>query len=258
MVFYEWLKGHDVLTWLEPLWESGRWFMNSDGKLEAVRTQAALDTPWVHHGHLDKNNCVFGQLVFNTISRKISQHFADMRPFVPSGCQNCYKVVVRPQNLIQLFALDDLQTNFGHPCKAGIELRPSVEGLYGGYFYNQGLEDGKACYVRVRAAIDANPHLGPEVPVILKRGCTEMEHETGPSDKWEVSEEQVIIENLVREWVVLAPDLDAQPEPIVWRTKRKWIEFARQNGDKTYKKFTGGKLIVPGYVTYHDKEEAYV
>jgi len=252
IALYEWLKGHDVLTWLEPLWESGRWFMNSDRKLEATRTQVALDTPWVHHGHLDENNCMFGQLIFNTISRKISQHFADMKPFVPSNCQNCYKVVAKPRTLVQLFALDDLQVKLGLPCKCGIELRPSVEGLYGGYFYNRGLEAGRVCYWKVRAAIDTDPYLGPEVPVILKRGCTEMEHETGPSDKWEITEEQTIIENLVKEWIVLVPDLNDQPEPVIWRAKRKWIEFARENGDMTYKKFTGDKLIVPGYVTYHE------
>lgn len=249
---YEWLKGHDVLTWLEPLWESGRWFLNKDGKLEAKRTQAALDTPWVHHGHLEENECMFGQLIFNIVSRRISQHFADMKPFVPSRCQNCFKVVARPQTLVQLFALDELQVRLGRPSKCGIETRQSVDALYGGYFYNKGLEAGKECYQEVRSALDDDPYLGPAVPLILKRGCTEMEHETGPSDKWEVSEEQMVIEDLVRDFIVLEPDLNDQPEPIVWRTKRKWIEYARMNGDKTHLKFTGGELIVPGYVTYHE------
>lgn len=247
---YDWLKGHDVFTWLEPLWSSGRWFLNDDSKLEAVRTQIAIDTPWVHHGHLDANHCMIGQLLFNTISQGIKQHFADFAPFVPSGCQDCYKVVVRPQTLIQLFALDDLEAKIGHPCKCGIEMRTSVDALYGGYFYNRGLESGRECYRKVREAIDNDPHLGPDVPVILKRACTEMEHLAGASDKWEIHPEQMVIEDLVKEWIVVAPDANKQPDPIIWRTKRKWIEWARSHGDKTYLKFTGDKPIVPGYVTY--------
>jgi hypothetical protein len=103
----------------------------------------------------------------------------------------------------------------------------------------------------VREAVTADRLLGPDVQVILKRGCTEMEHEAGPSDQWEVSDEQVVIETLVREWIVLTPDIKEQPQPIIWRTMRKWIEHARMNGDKTYLKFTAGKPIVPGYITYH-------
>ena len=249
--FYEWLKGHDVFSWLEPLWNSGNWFINWNGKLEPIRTQVAPDTPWVHHGHQERADCFLGQLVFSVVAQRMKEFFADGESFVPSACQDCYKVVVRPKTLIQLFALDDLQANLGLPCKCGIEPRGSVHGLYGGYFYNRSLVAGQECYRKVRMAIDEDSYLGPKIPIILKRACTEMEHGVGPSDKWIISEEQQVVEELIREWLVIPDDFQDQPTPVIWRTKRKWIEFAYAYGDETYKKFTGGKPITPGYVTYH-------
>ena len=247
---YDWLKGHDVYTWLEPLWSGGRWFINLDGKIQPVRTQIAVDTPWVHHTHQEHPYCFMGQTLFNTVSRAMKQHFSDGETFVPSGCQNCYKVVVRPKTLVQLFALNELEERLEHPSKCGIEMRPSVGALYGGYFYNQGIKEGQECYQKVRQAVTDDLHLGPDVAVILKRACTEMEHAVGPSDKWTVTEEQKVVEELCAQYLELDRDLNDQPEPVIWRTKRKWIEWAFAHGDETYKQFTGGKSITPGYVLY--------
>lgn len=255
---WEWLKAHDILEWLRPLWDGGGWYLKPDGKLTPNRAQVAIDTPWVHHGHTQWARChIWSKVIFQVISQSMGKHFSDGVPFVPSGCQGCYKVVVRPRTLVQLFALDDLEAALGHPSKCGIEVRQSVHGLYGGYFYNAGLEAGLACYDRVRSEVDADKHLGPDVAVILKRGCTEMEHACGPSDQWAVTPEQEVVEALVDRWVEWEADDGEQPEPVVWMVKRRWIEFAFANGDETYKQFTGGKPIVPGYVTYHGRDRIW-
>lgn len=250
---YEWLKGHDVLEWLRPLWDGGGWHINRDGKVEQIRSMVAVDSPWVHHGHTDWAKCLlWNNIMFMAVSRRMPQHFADMDPFVPSGCQGCYKVVVRPQSLYQLFALNDLQVKLGRPSKCGIELRDSVGGLYGGYFYNHGLDAGRECYRAVRAAVDADHDLGPQVPILLKRACTEMEHACGPSDRWTVTEEQKVVEALVEAHVVAVKDMSEQPLPVVWNIQRRWIEWAWSHGDATYKRFTGGRPVSPAYVTYHE------
>jgi hypothetical protein len=249
---YEWLKGHDILEWLRPLWDGGGWTLNKDGKVEMIRNMVAINTPWVHHGHTGWAKCMlWNNVMFRAVSQNIGKHFADMGPFVPSGCQNCFKVVVRPQTLIQLFALDELEIRLGRPSKCGIELRESVHGLYGGYFYNQGKDAGLECYREVRQAVDQDEGLGSDVAVILKRSCTEMEHLVGPSDQWEISEEQKVVESLIEAWTVSEKDVSEQPEPVIWNVKRRWIEWAFAHGDETYKQVTGGKSIVPGYVTYH-------
>lgn len=251
---YDWLKGHDILEWLRPLWDGGGWYLRKDGKIVPNRAMIAIDTPWVHHGHTQWAKChIWSKVMFQVISLQMGKHFADGVPFVPSGCQGCYKVVVRPRTLVQLFALDELEKAMDRPSKCGIEVRQSVHGLYGGYFYNAGLEAGQECYAAVRAAVDKDNLLGPNIPVILKRACTEMEHACGPSDQWEVTEEQKVVENLVNEWVDWESDQEDQPDAVVWRVKRTWIDFAFASGDSTYKQFTGGRPIVPAYVTYHDR-----
>ncbi|KPK37048.1 MAG: hypothetical protein AMJ69_12720, partial [Gammaproteobacteria bacterium SG8_47] len=111
------------------------------------------------------------------------------------------------------------------------------------------------CYKTVRAAVDAEPLLGPDVPVILKRACTEFEHEVGPSDKWEVTDEQRHIEALVDRWVVQDPMVQDQPDYLINRVHRRWVEFAYAAGDGTYAHFTNGEPIYPAYVTYHHLAE---
>jgi len=249
---YDWLLAHDVYTWLRPLIDGGAWVVQDNGRLRPKFKQFATETPWVHHGHAGFDCFVWSSIMFNIVSLNMGNLFIGGKPFVPSGCQNCYKVVVRPKTLVQLFALNDLQERSGRPSKCGIEVRPSVHGLYGGYFYNAGKEAGEECYLAVREAVDNDPYLGEDVAVILKRGCTEMEHAVGPSDEWEITEAQETIEKLVKEWVVQSERDVPQPDPLVWHVKRKWIEFAWQNGDTTYSKFTKGKSLFPAYKTYHN------
>lgn len=250
---------NDVLGWLRPLWDGGGWTMGDDGILRQRQSQIAIDTPWLHHGHADYANCMlWHQVMFNLISERIEKLLPDTgKRFVPSGCQNCWKVVVRPQTIVQLFALNELQSKSDRPSKAGIEPRSTVEGSYGGYFYNDSYELGQESYVWVREAVDNYPNLGPEVPVILKRACTEMEFSVGPSDQWEVTEEQKRIEALIEKWVEINPEAGKrqQPENVITRVMRRWIEFAAERGDMTYLVFTGGKRVNKSYVTYHEDDQ---
>lgn len=251
---WEWLKAHDVLEWLKPLWDGGGWYFNDDGKLEINKQAIAIHTPWVHHGHTGWARCMlWSRVMFYAASMQMPKCFADGEMFVPSGCQNCYKVVVRPKTVTQLFELDKLEEEMGRASKCGIEVRDSVHGLYGGYFYNLGLDAGLECYKAIREAVDQR--LGKDVAVILKRGCTEMEHAVGPSDKWEITDEQKEVERLITDWIVEPEKNEGnQPEAVIWHVKRKWIEYAFKHGDVTYKELTNDKSIVPGYVTYHGGE----
>jgi len=250
---WEWLCARDVVEWLRPLWEGGGWHLCEDGKLRINMKRLMLDTPWVHHAHNCDNNCGYwNQILFTTVGLRMPRLFADGQVFVPAGCQDCWKVVVRPRTLLQLFALDDLQERLGRPAKCGIELRDTVPALYGGYFYHRSREEGEAGYDLIRKAVDEDPYLGPGVGAILKRGCTEMEHAAGPSDKWEVHDWQAVVEKLIDDFIVFEKIEAMLPEQVVWHTKRRWIEFAYANGDETYKRFSGGKALKPDYVTYHE------
>lgn len=247
--YYDWLRQNDVVEWVKPLLQQAGWaWREADGKLHAQFKPGIYDTPW-HHVKSDyRLKCgLWHQIMFDLVGSRLPSG----SKFVPSKCQNCYKVVVRPQTLVQLFALIDIQKELGRPSKAGIERRESVFGLYGGYFYNVGLKEGKECYNIVRKAVDENKHLGPDVPVILKRACTEYEMALGDSDKWEITEEQLRIEALLDRWLITDDVEMKQPEKMVHHVQRKWIEWAFANGDETYGKFTNGEPLYPPYKTYH-------
>lgn len=244
---YDWLVNRDIVEWVKPLILQAGWYWREDGKLAAQMMPGIYDTPW-HHVKSDwRLKCgLWHQIMFDLVGQVLPSG----KRFVPSKCQNCFKVVVRPQNLVQLFALKDVQITLDRPCKCGIERRETVHGLYGGYFYNVGLEEGLECYKIVREAISINKYLGEDVPVILKRGCTEYEHAVGDSDEWEITDEQRMIEGLLDRWLVVDDIEHKQAEKLIHHVHRKWIEWAYAMGDPTYSQFTGGKPLYPPYKTY--------
>lgn len=252
-MYYQELGHADIIGRVKALLQQQGFFLrDEDGKITAELHQD-WSTPW-HHNHCDpvndKTDCfLWHKVMFDTIGG-----------FVPSGCQQCFKVVIKPRTLRQLFALLELQTEFVHPCKCGIEIRPAVHGLYGGYWYNHGLEEGLACYRMVKQLVAANPDLSPllnegdqaGVPtrLLLKRACTEFEHAMGRSDLWEVTPQQLEIEALVNRYFARKTALP-QGKHVITYLHRQWIEWAYAHGDETYKDFTGGIPLHAPYVTYH-------
>lgn len=246
--YYDQAKANDIISLVRPLLQqAGYRLRDGDGKIYAD-TFMAWETPWHHVYHADGLDChTWHKVMFDVIYQRLGKRYA------PSKCHGCWKVVVRPHNLKQLFALLHLQMRMGRPSKCGIEVRPTVNGLYGGYFYNHGPEAGLECYEAVRAEVDNDPLLGPDVPVILKRACTEFELYCGPSDEWEVNQEQMGIENLVNKWFVRDIVQRSQPDHAIATVHRRWIEWAYQCGDQTYLEYTGDNpdAVYPRVVTYH-------
>lgn len=259
---YDHLKSYDIVRLLKPLLDSGNFHLRpEDGKIKPTQVTISRDTPWIHVKHTTTFNCgLWHQITFNQVVLTLPQ---DQR-FVPRHCQSCWKVVVKPNTLQQLFNLLEMQKELDRPSKCGIETRESVPGLYGGYFYNKTFEEGLECYDTVKNAMLENEFLTPLVDevdgqgrtarIILKRGCTEYEHEIGDSSKWQITPEQEFLEDLIETYFVSEHFLFTQPEHVLWSIKRRWIEWAWQNGDKTYAKYTGGKPLYPKYVTYHQPE----
>ena len=259
---YEYFRSYDIVGMLAPLLDGGNHYLRQkDGKAKAKVISLARDNPWVHVGHLQKNDCgLWNQLTF----KGIVPNLPSGRRFVPRGCHECWKVCVKPRTLQQLFNLHEVQKKLHRPAKCGIELRPSVPALYGGYFYNASLDEGLECYDIVKNEILKNDYLAPLVDevdvhgkttrIILKRACTEFEHMFGDSTKWKITPEQEFIEDLIADYVVSENFKIPQPDHLKWNVKRRWIEWAWQNGDPTYALYTDGKPLYPSYVTYHQPE----
>jgi len=186
-----------------------------------------------------------------------------LHDIIPSPCRCCWKVVVMPKTLKQLFQLLQIEDAMAKAdaycyCKCGIELRQDVERNYGGYFYCNSLSQGLERLEQVRANVKANMEDGENVPVILKRGCTEYERKYGPSDKWDELAEKGNWDALFnRLLAVFKIDKQFHKQPLLVQKHiiMKWFAHATSIGDPTIPELNGGQKMYPGYVTYEMPKE---
>lgn len=200
------------------------------------------DAPWVYVKSSPDLRCdIFHRVFFGTVG------------MIGSRCRECWKVVVRPRNLIELFDLYELQRTMGVPCKCGVEPRVTVDGLYGGYFYCKGKEEGLERYKEVRTLI--NKHLSKSTTVILKRYCTEFEigpKALGPSNELpDITEDELWLEKYIMDHFPSVGFGTPQPDHITASVMQEWIHWAYKNGDPTYSEFTDGSPLFKPVVTYH-------
>lgn len=239
----------DLVGKLRPLLEKQGYILRpEDSKFVPRQVSVAWDAPWIYVHADPMARCDLYHRVFYNILDHIH-----------SFCRNCWKVVVRPQNLKQLFDLYEIQRDMGVPCKCGLELRKTVSGMYGGYFYNRSYEQGLERYEEVRKLVDEN--LSSEVPVILKRYCTEFEiggeniKGKGPSDQTpEITSEEKEMEEYVEAHFPRVVANNPQPKHLIAHVMKKWIHHAFEHADETYKLFTNGEKLSQNYITYHNKE----
>lgn len=273
------LVNADILEKGKALFAQGFSIRPRDNKIAPAVPGKSFNVPWVYVCPDDSKDCGFWhQVIFDTYG------------LFPLGCLDCWKVVVRPKTVKQLFALHEYQdseykysrTKNGTPagyCKCGIELRKYVHGNYGGYFYNSSLEEGLQCYEKVRA--DITKYIGADISVTLKRACTEYELKYGDSSRWEELLEKGSYEDKDGN-VITVPPLDVlkqkieaiklnvsmtaedmqaeegynvqQPGYVKIHVMRSWLERAYDVGDPTALEFNeGGKLYYTPPVTYHNR-----
>ncbi len=173
---------------------------------------------------------------------------------LPSPALDCYKIVVRPRTVIELMALQKLQAKGKLSGKCGYESRPEVGANYGGYFYTRSLEEGQKVKEIVRGIV--SDAIDPEVPVFLKRGCTELERPIpkgyGPSDKWQLQPGQEVFEKKLESIFddSFRKTGATQPEDLKREIIESWLYFAHDRADFSYLEFTNGKYLYPQFVTY--------
>ena len=192
---------------------------------------------WIY-AHYASHNCTF----LNTfLYGLISQNLPPDQRFIPTECLDCYKVVVRPESLEDLYRLKDIQKEMDYPSKCGIEKRTAVDALYGGYWYCMGLEHGLEMLDIVNFGLS-----GTNMKPFLKRGCTEFEAEHGPSDQWQEKPGQKAIEDEAISRIHFDNFKYPQTESDKRRIMSEWARWATDLGP----------VYVPGghkYVTYGEK-----
>lgn len=244
--YYDELVRDDIIGKLQPLFESNRLVIDTDGRIVERNSSGrflAWNSPWIHRNILGDRNCDLWHLTYQLLN------------FVPTQCRNCWKVVVTPLTLKQLFRLERYQFVSSRNCKCGIELRAYTRKFYGGYWYNDTRELGEECFAKVKADM-MMIGLG-DCPIILKRYCTEFEREFGGTKNYKKPDDQDHWEKLIRSHVLYgATPTSGQPEFLKRHIRRRWIEFAWRHGDETVYEYTGGKDIYAPLDTYHEGIES--
>jgi len=217
------LRPQDAGTWLRPHGE-------------------ATPSDWIREKRDASRNCRFYMgVMFNHVYRKRQ---------VPAGCASCFKVKVVPRTLQELVALRDVGHALPYTYKCGVEAAATyTSGIYGGYFYLNGLDAARAAHDLIRDAVDRHAKLGSDVPVFIKRGCTEYEVHCGPSDRYTFQPEQAALEAALLGRI----HLERSPESNrvrVQQTMAHWIRQAYRLGDDSYLAFTGGRRLYPAVVRY--------
>jgi len=237
---YNEMKRLDIVNILSPEFNAGTLKIREDGRIQITSTIEA-NSPWVHAQYLEDAHCSFNwQVCYYKFG------------FIHSRCQDCYKVVARIETLEQMMEVMELQAEQAIPCKCGIEDRMHVNGNYGAYWYNTGLEDGLDMLDRIREELKP---LGIE-DIFLKRACTEYEHGKGDSNRWEVTEGQKAFEDKLEEMFILDIPKSVDPE---WRKEHtlcNWVEFAHSRGDMSYLKYTNNMPLYPAYRKYEREDAA--
>jgi hypothetical protein len=229
----------DIINYMMAGFQAKDCYIRKDNKI-ALITRPAYTSPWVNAKVATDRNCPRYQGVYHSIFG-----------FIPTKCMGCWKVVARPRNLIELFEVLEYQKELRLPSKSGMEIRITVSGNYGSYWYTNSQEEGLDLLDTVRKDF-------PKADAVLKRGCTEFELSHGRSDLWEHTAHSQAMEEFLEAtlmevtWDGKPVELSGKnsPQYVIDHTKRRWIEFAYDRGDQSYKYYTKGHPIFPTTVKY--------
>jgi len=233
-----------------PEWKLQHYIDSETSKITTKPT-ADWESPWdfINNDPKRTNQC------------RDAQDFFKMYDMVPPFCIDCWKVVVKPQKHSELIALRNLQIEMAAEdpecwCKCGIELRTYVPGLYGGYFYTNSKEAGLKRLDQVRKKV-CQCDMDPNVPIILKRYCTEFEIKLGDTAKYKMPDNAEALEEYYLSTLAKRTYMKPQPELIKLEVHMGWIDFGWKFGTPEDRKeiedtYNDGKPLHPKPRTYEE------
>ena len=99
----------------------------------------------------------------------------DTYNIIPEFCFSCYKVLIEPQTVVELFKLmlifNDITLPLDNTRKCIVEVRPEIPGTYKGLIYCQDLAQANEI-MEFTGKIIRN-RISKDIPVSIKRGCSE-------------------------------------------------------------------------------------
>ncbi|MBF0358328.1 MAG: tetratricopeptide repeat protein [Magnetococcales bacterium] len=94
---------------------------------------------------------------------------------IPEFCFGCYKVVIEPRDVVELFKLMvvfyNIELTNDNSRKCMVELRPAISGTYKGFVYCNSIAQGEEILDIVKQEV--GKRVSPDIPISLKRGCSE-------------------------------------------------------------------------------------
>lgn len=174
---------------------------------------------------------------------------------IPRFCFDCYKVVIAPRDVVELFKLVVLYDKYPLPNdnvrKCMVEGRPDVPGTYKGLIYCQGLADGKRILALYHGLL--RDEISGNIPVELKRGCSEYgiaypDYKRLADDpqsmvyreEWKAVEEQADREQVFQTPPVKPPS-PGGPQFALRDAEAMlaWLKYAATIGDPSYLRISG-------------------
>jgi len=219
----------------------------SDGRIDYVANQQNPMTPWIFIKTCPHRHCQLWNGVYFPIFN-----------LIPSFCRFCcWKVVIKPKTVESLFTLYDFLCHLNVNSKCGIDHRPTTEGPYAGFIYNDSLQLGREMYERVLLEMQDWFNLATFPDVFLKRGCTEMEMSL-PSDCWDtVNKDQIELEQKLDEVFVKREDCGVQSDWLIQYKKSEFIRHAIEIGDKTWRRLVNDPSRYIPHTVHYETDESF-
>ena len=226
---------------------NGEFSIQVSGRLAPSNPKGARQIPWIFiNTNVRHKFCS----IWNSV-------YCGKFKLIPTHCRfSCWKTVIKPRNILELFECHDALKSLDLPSKIGIDVRDYTYGAYAGFIYADSLEQGKEYYQLARDRIDK------KIPIILKRGCTEMER-LRPSNTWDnVSLEEIRLEERLNDLFQFNEINFYQGGWLIQEIKERWIMHSIKIGDKSAQKAAEKFSVDPDIwdnlvvtsITYHDKE----
>jgi len=171
---------------------------------------------------------------------------------IPRYCFDCYKVLIEPRTVVELFKLmvvfEKLDLPGDNTRKCMVENREQVPGAYKGLIYCRSLEEAKEIVKTVNQAVSTE--ISENIPVSLKRGCSEYTSlypnyahisQDDTTTTMNYKDEWQEYENLTnQEWAVNTPPAVGHIHtPLTYTAEDAqamlgWLKYAATIGDKSY------------------------
>lgn len=219
-MIYEELVAFDILQPIIPVIYEGRLELRDDGSIWMKKSPDPA-APWAYKGVCLDRDC----------AKWLELYFRYYR-FIPKTCLSCWKIILLPSNIKEMFEGWKIMQKGELPARAGI----SALG-YELQFYcpiSGGLEVARRYERRLREKVKA---AGIKGSFFLRRGCIDMEIAAGPSDKWTTTPEGDRLEYMLNQVFTQPPDHVEAPAYCTIHAQRLWIEAAWKKGDEFVKEF---------------------